>query len=58
LWFIDEGGPESGGTFEVDDGLATLETDRSLEGVETVAVTLEPEGGSDQPTTEPLMASS
>lgn len=58
LWFIDEKGPESGGTFEVDDGLATLETDRSLEGVETVAVTLEPDGGSDQPTTEPLMASS
>jgi anti-sigma-K factor RskA len=58
LWFIDEGGPESGGTFEVEDGFATLASDRSLEGVVAVAVTLEPAGGSRRPTTTPLMSSS
>jgi anti-sigma-K factor RskA len=58
LWFIDEGGPESGGTFQVEDGFATLESDRSLEGVVAVAVTLEPAGGSRRPTTTPLMSSS
>jgi anti-sigma factor RsiW len=58
LWFIDEGGPESGGTFDVEDGFATLESDRSLEGVVAVAVTLEPAGGSRRPTTTPLMSSS
>jgi anti-sigma-K factor RskA len=58
LWFIDEGAPTSGGTFEVEDGFATLATDQTLGEVDAVAVTLEPAGGSDQPTTEPLMTSS
>jgi anti-sigma-K factor RskA len=58
LWFIDDGTPTSGGTFDVEDGFATLSTDRSLEGIDAVAVTLEPAGGSRRPTTEPLMISS
>ncbi|CAN5729496.1 anti-sigma factor [soil metagenome] len=63
LWLIDEpcpgceAEPVSAGTFEVSGSLAVLETDRSLEGIDSVAVTIEPEGGSEQPTTKPVIRS-
>jgi anti-sigma-K factor RskA len=57
LWLIEDGEPESAGTFEVRDGISILETDLSPEGADAVAVTLEPGDGSIQPTTDPILSS-
>ena len=51
LWFIDAEGPVSGGVLDVPpDGDLTLVTDGDLEGVTTIALSVEPSGGSEQPT--------
>ena len=47
---------ESAGTFEVEDGVASLEVG-SLEGVDRVAVSVEAEGGNEQPTKPPFIIS-
>ena len=57
LWLIKGGSPISAGTFKMQDGLAVLESSRRLNGVEKAAVTIEPEGGSRQPTTQPIITS-
>ena len=57
LWLMNDGTPESAGVFEVSDGLKVLETG-SLEGSDAAAITVEPEGGSQQPTSDPVLASS
>ena len=65
VWLMDEAcvdqapacKPVSAGTFEVQDGLGTVETDRSLADFEAVAVTLEEGNGSDHPTTDPVLSS-
>jgi anti-sigma factor RsiW len=49
--------PESAGTFDVSGGIAVLETGTTLEGYDRAAVTVEPEGGSDAPTTLPVIDS-
>lgn len=55
LWYIDDSGAESAGTFDTTGG----ETWRILDGSFTpgvaVGVTVEPAGGSPQPTTEPIV---
>jgi anti-sigma-K factor RskA len=57
LWLLDEDGrPISAGTFDVDDGRAVLETEQSLQGFSGAAVTVEPEGGSEGPTSDPVLA--
>jgi anti-sigma-K factor RskA len=58
LWLIDEEGPTSAGTFDVTDGVALIELEHSLEGYGTVAVTVEPAGGSPGPTSDPILISS
>jgi anti-sigma-K factor RskA len=51
LWFIDPEGPVSGGVLDVPaDGDLTLLTEGDLAGVTTIALSVEPSGGSDQPT--------
>ena len=55
LWFIRDGEPVSGGTFDVDGDIAVLETPDRLGGVEGAAVTVEPEGGSQAPTSDPFI---
>lgn len=50
VWLIEDDEPISAGTFDPDSGLGTLETDHSLANVEAVAVTVEPQGGSKNPT--------
>jgi anti-sigma-K factor RskA len=57
LWLIEDGEPESAGTFDVRDGISIIETDLSPEGADAVAVTLEPGEGSIQPTTDPILSS-
>ena len=56
LWFMDDGVPVSAGVFDVSDGLAIIEADRSVEGFEGAAISLEPEGGSSEPTLPAVMA--
>lgn len=56
LWLIEGDQPASAGLFEVSNGKAILEVDDSLEGVDAVAVTVEPEGGSPQPTSDPVIS--
>ena len=56
LWFMDDGVPVSAGVFDVSDGIAIIEADRSVEGFEGAAISLEPEGGSSKPTLPPVMA--
>lgn len=58
LWLIRDDQTVSVSTFEPSDGIAVLETPRSVEGFEGAAVTIEPAGGSPQPTTQPVMSSS
>jgi anti-sigma-K factor RskA len=54
LWLIKDGTPVSAGTFSVQGDLVVLETGRSLSGVDSAAITIEPAGGSTQPTTQPI----
>ena len=49
--------PTSAGTFDMADGIAVLETGSSIEGYDRAAVTVEPEGGSEGPTTRPVIDS-
>lgn len=49
--------PTSAGTFDVSGGIAVLETGSSLEGYDRAAVTVEPDGGSQGPTTLPVIDS-
>ncbi len=56
LWLLDEEAATSAGLFDVDaDGRSLQLIDGDLAGAGAVGVTVEPEGGSPQPTTEPLM---
>lgn len=57
LWLLRDGAPTSGGTFDVTDGIALLETGISLERFDAAAVTIEPSGGSPGPTTDPILTS-
>jgi anti-sigma-K factor RskA len=56
--WIERGGTfEPAGTFVVDsDGRGNAVVDGSLEDADRVLVTIEPDGGSEQPTTEPILA--
>ncbi|MGH2733949.1 MAG: anti-sigma factor domain-containing protein [Actinomycetota bacterium] len=59
VWLLQEGeDPASAGTFDVSDGIGTLATDRSLEGVQGVAVTIERAGGAAAPTSDPILTTS
>ena len=49
--------PTSAGTFDVSGGIAVLQTGESLEGYDRAAVTVEPDGGSEGPTTLPVIDS-
>ena len=49
--------PTSAGTFDVSGGIAVLETPSDLEGYDRAAVTVEPDGGSQSPTTLPVIDS-
>lgn len=55
LWLIRDGEPVSAGVFDISDGVALIESDHSLEGFEAAAITIEPDGGSPGPTTDPVM---
>lgn len=57
LWYIGESGPVSAGTFEAaDSGVSWRVLDGQMTGGDVVGVTVEPQGGSEQPTTDPIVA--
>ncbi|MDX1447887.1 MAG: anti-sigma factor [Acidimicrobiia bacterium] len=55
LWLIDDQGPSSAGTFLPGDGETVVVLDGTAEPGQAVGLTVEPEGGSQQPTGEILM---
>lgn len=57
LWYMKDGRPVSVGTFETSDGVVVMELAESFEGYQDAAVTIEPRGGSRQPTSDPILAS-
>jgi anti-sigma-K factor RskA len=57
LWVIRDDRPVDAGVFDVHNGLVALDVDASLEGADGVAVTVEPDGGSPEPTGEPILSS-
>jgi hypothetical protein len=57
LWYIGEGGPVPAGTFDSDgSGPVWRVLDGTMSAGDAVGVTVEPAGGSDQPTTDPIVA--
>ena len=57
LWLLRDGEPVSAGVFDIDDGIGIVETDLSLEGFDGAAVTIERDGGVDQPTGDAVLTS-
>ena len=56
LWYIDAGGATPAGTFDVgDDGKRTVVLAGEMGFGDTIGVTVEPAGGSDVPTTDPVI---
>jgi anti-sigma-K factor RskA len=56
IWVIENEVPKPSGIFEPDDGPIAVVVENSVDRGDTIAVTLEPEGGSRKPTTEPMLA--
>ncbi|MET0432930.1 MAG: anti-sigma factor, partial [Cellulomonas sp.] len=54
LWVMRDGAPVSAGTTGVTDGTLQIRTDAYRTG-DALALTVEPEGGSEQPTSEPVV---
>lgn len=57
LWLQQDGEMHSGGTFDVEEGIAVFDTDWTPGDYEGAAITIEPAGGSPQPTSHPILAS-
>jgi len=55
LWYIGEGGAVSAGTFSAANGTTWRVLDGAMSAGDKVGVTVEPQGGSEQPTTDPIM---
>lgn len=56
IWVISGGEARPSGLFEPGEGPVAAVVESSIEGAQTVAVTVEPEGGSPQPTTDPMLS--
>lgn len=58
IWAIKDGEPVSCGTFTPENGssMSAVQIEENLEGAEVMAVTVEPAGGSPQPTSEILLS--
>jgi anti-sigma-K factor RskA len=55
IWVIEGDQPEPSGLFNPEGETVAAVVKKPLEGADAVAVTVEPEGGSPQPTTKPMM---
>ena len=56
LWLMKDGVPTPGVTFDVTDPVVVIESNDDLEAYEGAAITVEPDGGSAQPTTDPVLS--
>ena len=56
IWVIEDEVPKPGGLFEATQDPVAAVVERRLEGGDVIAVTVEPEGGSPKPTSEPMLA--
>ncbi len=56
VWAISDGAATSAGLLEPEDGAVLAAMSLDAAGVDTIAVTIEPAGGSPQPTTEPILS--
>lgn len=59
VWLIGDANPVSAGVFHVDDqgvGVLVIQADAPIDDYGTVAISTEPAGGSEQPTTTPIAA--
>lgn len=54
-WYIDGSGPRSAGVFQTAGGSTAVVLEGQLTAGDAVGVTVEPEGGSDAPTTDPVL---
>lgn len=57
LWALRNDKPLSLGTFDVEEGEAVVRIENPVEGFDAMAVTVEPAGGSEKPSTDPVMRS-
>lgn len=55
IWVIEDGKPKPGSTFQPREGLAAAPVTLPVEGADALAVTVEPAGGSEQPTSDPVL---
>jgi anti-sigma-K factor RskA len=55
IWVIEKDVPRPSGVFEVGEDQVAVVVENRVEGADAIAVTVEPEGGSPQPTTEPML---
>lgn len=58
VWVIHNEAPTPAGTFNPDAGPVAVPIEESLKQGDTVAITVEPEGGSEQPTSDPVLHTS
>jgi len=56
IWVIEDRVPKSGGLFEPKDEEAIVVVEAPLDGADAIAISVEPEGGSAKPTTDPMLA--
>ncbi|CAQ00686.1 putative membrane protein [Clavibacter sepedonicus] len=56
MWYVGASGPVSAGVMPEEDGAGHAVLEGSYTPGDTVAITVEPDGGSEQPTTEPIVA--
>jgi anti-sigma-K factor RskA len=56
IWVIENDVPKPSGLFEPKEGPIAVVVENSVDRGDTIAVTLEPEGGSRKPTTDPMLA--
>ena len=55
IWVIDDGDPKPSGLFDPSGDAVAAVVEHPVQSADTVAVTVEPEGGSPKPTSEPLL---
>lgn len=58
IWVIKGETPQPAGTFKPGSGSVATSIDGSLEKADVIAITVEPAGGSDEPTSEPVLQTS
>ena len=56
LWLMKDGVPTPAVTFDADDSVVVVESNGDLSSFDGAAITVEPDGGSRQPTTEPVLS--